>query len=903
MIALLVALLAFGPARQAPGAGQNANVTVTVVDQSGAVLPNATVTITSIDSPGKTIEPIKTNDKGVAQLSGLAPGRYSIQAEFPGFETKVLKDIRLKAGDNKHAIVLAIQGLQDSVTVTRDAREAASDRKTTFGTALTREQIDALSDDPDEMAQQLQDMVGGDAVIRVDSFEGGRLPPKTAIKAIHITRDAFAAENHYAGGLFIDIITQPGLGPLRTNMNMRWRPGDLSGRQPADITTAPKGPENLQSYNGSFGGSIIKQKASFQVSFNSFMQYTTPYFNYTNPDGTQVTSLAPKAPSNNLFVFGLFDYAITRDQTLRAQYYEERTDSKNLGIGGLDTLTRGYSSENHNHTLRLQEAGPLGRRFFINTRASLNFSTADSQSTFESPTIIVLDTFNTGGRQQSGGTDSKTINLQSDLDYVRGMHSVRTGLQLDGGSYRSNTANNYLGTYTFETTDAYLAGQPQSFTIRTGDPNIQYWNMQLGMYVQDDIRVRKNLTISPGVRYEVQTHLSDYNNFGPRFGVTWSPGKSGKTTIRGSAGVFYDWLSTGTYEQTLRVNGVRQQELTVEDPPYPISDAIGSGIAAPTSKYLLANGLQMAHNTRVSAGVSRSITKLFQINTLYQHVIGQDLLRGNNLNNPIDGVRPDPNFANVVEVVDDARSQQDTLQVGATFNFNALQKNAGPNSGGPIMLNGGGMIMIGNGAATKGPRWNWQRMNVFTNFTLGRIYNNTDGAFATPATGNIADDWGPASNDVRRRFNVNWSSQQLRNANFNLGFNAASAPPYTIRSGIDTNGDLVFNDRPDGVGRNSARAASQWSVNGFFTYSWQFGKSVTMPGGISLRSDGGALAASSAAAQSQGRFRLSLNLNVQNLTNHANYTNYIGTLTSPQFGQPQSVLNTRKIDLGLGFSF
>ena len=109
--------------------------------------------------------------------------------------------------------MLAIQGLQDSVTVQRDAREVASDRRATFGTALTREQIDALSDDPDEMQQQLQDIAGGNAVIRVDSFEGSRLPPKSMIKAIHITRDAFAAENHFAGGLFIDIITQPGHRP------------------------------------------------------------------------------------------------------------------------------------------------------------------------------------------------------------------------------------------------------------------------------------------------------------------------------------------------------------------------------------------------------------------------------------------------------------------------------------------------------------------------------------------------------------------------------------------------------------------------------------------------------------------------------------------------------------------
>ena len=107
---------------------------------------------------------------------------------------------------------------------------------------MTREQIEALSDDPDEMAQQLQDMAGGNAIIRVDSFEGGRLPPKSAIKAIHITRDAFAAENHFAGGLFIDIITQPGIGPLRTNMNMRLRDGSLSGKHHVLPPPAARGP-------------------------------------------------------------------------------------------------------------------------------------------------------------------------------------------------------------------------------------------------------------------------------------------------------------------------------------------------------------------------------------------------------------------------------------------------------------------------------------------------------------------------------------------------------------------------------------------------------------------------------------------------------------------------------------
>src|SRR5436190_23957251 len=255
MNVLLLAILAAFPLLQSP---RDARLTVTVVDQTGAIIQNAAVTVTALDTPGTTPEPVKTSDKGVATMANLAPGRYDIKAEFPGFDTRILKEIRLKSGDNKHVAVLAIQGLQDSVTVQRDAREAASDRRSTFGTALTREQIQSLSDDPDEMAQQLQDVAGGNATIRVDSFEGGRLPPKSAIKAIHITRDAFAAENHYAGGLFIDIITQPGIGPVRTNLNLRFRDGSMSGTPHVlpGGTQQLKGPERTQMYNGGLSGSL-----------------------------------------------------------------------------------------------------------------------------------------------------------------------------------------------------------------------------------------------------------------------------------------------------------------------------------------------------------------------------------------------------------------------------------------------------------------------------------------------------------------------------------------------------------------------------------------------------------------------------------------------------------------------
>ena len=925
MIAVLAALLSLGsfaPAETASRgqAPKDARVTVTVVDQTGAVIQNAKVTVTP-SVPAGAVEPVTTNDKGVAAVTGLTPGRYTIQAEFAGFETRILKDVQIKAGDNKHVAVLAIGGLQDSVTVSRDAREAASDRRSTFGTAMTREQIQALSDDPDEMAQQLQDIAGGGAVIRVDSFEGGRLPPKSAIKAIHITRDAFAAENHFAGGLFIDIITQPGIGPLRTNVNVRLRDGSMSGTPHTlpNGTPQQKGPERMQSYNGGIGGSLIKQKASFSINVNSNDSFDTPYYYYFEPDGSPrgalVEGLAPRRPRNNMFLFGLFDYAITKDQTLRVNFNHDQFESKNIGIGGFNLLERGYTTKDNNNTLRIQEAGPLGRRFFINTRASINWSRSDASSLFEAPTIQVLEAFTSGGQQRTGGVRSNTINLQSDLDYVRGMHSVRTGLSIDGGSYRSSDSSNYLGTYTFVNLLAFQLGTPRSYTKRIGDPNIAYKNFQAGAYLQDDIRIRKNLTVSPGFRYEAQTHLSDYNNFGPRFGVTWSPGKSGKTTLRGSAGIFYDWLSSNIYDQTLRVDGFRQQELNIVSPPYPNIGA-AAGTTSATNRYLLSDGLQMQRNIRFSAGVQRTVTRMLSVNATYAHTSGDNLMRGLNLNPPVDGQRLDPTFANIVNVIGDAESRQHTLNVGASINFNVPRAGApgGGGVGGPIMIGGGdrGVMMImgappppppGGAANPANARWNWRRMQVFTNLSFGRLLNNTDGAFSIPANGRIQDDWGPASFDIRRRLNMAWSSSQLRNFNANINFNVSSAQPYTIRTGFDTNGDLLFTDRPAGIGRNTARAAIQRTLNGFFTYSRQFGKPVQMPGGVNFRSDGGALTATQGAASTAGRYRVSFNVSIQNITNHGNLGGFSGVLTSPNFGQASVINGTRKVDIGMGISF
>ena len=169
--------------RRGAGVAQTARpgtLQITVVDPSGAVIANATVTVTGAEAATKaqTPAPVQTNAQGVASVAGLPPGRYTVSAEFPGFETRALPEVRVRAGDNKQVMMLPIAGVQDAVTVERDKQESAADRQSTFGTVLTREQLEALSDDPDTLRQQLQDMAGPGAVIKVDSFEGAALPPK-----------------------------------------------------------------------------------------------------------------------------------------------------------------------------------------------------------------------------------------------------------------------------------------------------------------------------------------------------------------------------------------------------------------------------------------------------------------------------------------------------------------------------------------------------------------------------------------------------------------------------------------------------------------------------------------------------------------------------------------------------
>jgi hypothetical protein len=889
---------------QAPA---TATLHVTVLDETRGVLPGAAVTLAGIDAGNKsvTIGPTHATQQGQVTFEKLVPGRYSLKAEFSGFETRTLDEVRVRNGENKQVVVLPLDRVQSSVTVERDKQTAASDRDVTFGTVLTREQIDALSDDPDELRRQLLDIAGPDAKILIDSFEGRDLPPKALIKSIRVTRDQFAPEVHYAGELRIEILTQPGIGPVRGNVRSGFYDSAMDGENPLVDQT---GPAQSWMYGVGLSGTLISQRASFNINFNGQDSYSTPVLYAATPGGQVTGNLPAKSPADNYFVNGGVDYALTRDQVLRMNFQGSKFSRGNAGVGSFDLPGRGYSTEDSQFGLFLQQNGPLGRRFVLNTRVSIFGSDSVASSNLDEMTVVVNDAFTSGGAQRTGGTHARNYWMNSDLDYVRGIHSMRMGGELQASTYETDSNSNYLGTYVFASLDDFNARTPRSYSRRLGNPALDYVNVQGGVYFQDDIKIRKHFTITGGLRVEAQTHVPDRLNLAPRAGFTWAPFRNGKTTLRGSWGMFYDWLPTGTYLQTLQVDGVRQRELNIVDPSFP--DPGDIGMTPPTNRYILAAERDMAYSQRLSAGVAQTISRRVTTNVLYTYAYRYSLLTGRNINTPVNGVRPDPEFANIVVATSAGSGRQHTINASANLNLGPMAR-TGPapgGPGGPIMVGGGGpMIFISGGgpAATTGPRWQWNRGLTLSGFyNYGQNFDNTDGAFAIPQSLILANEWGPTAFDRRHQANFSITSTALRNMTARLGMFGQSAPPITIRTGTDDNGDLVFNDRPAGVGRNSERTMGTWNTSLSFGYAFTLGKkTVTSTGGVQIMGSPAGLTVNPTGAQTTPRYRLNVNVNINNLFNQPAYGGFSGIVTSPFFLQPTAANQLRRITFNTNVSF
>src|SRR5215218_525329 len=871
VISVLVALLLIvGPCLGQTALGQAAqgNVTLEVVvkDPSGALINKAQV---QLIRNGKSQSLNSTNQRGEVRFNKVAAGRYQIHIEAPGFKAQDV-DLDLATGSHRKEVTLEI----DVIKVDVDVEDEAQVRNTNpngaaFSNVLTAEQIAQLPDDPEEFENAINQLAGPGAQIRVNGFRGGKLPPKSQIREIRFRMNPYAAENHDAGFGFVDITTKPGVNSWHGSFNFGFRDEAMNGRQ---VFAPFRGPEQQRRFGLSLEGPLWKNHTSLFLNADGSLFFDARPIFATTPSGT-VSDLAYR-PSRRLNLDARIEHVLTKTHTARFQLQRNAGVQNNLGVGDFDLPARGYSQDQTEYIARLGDSGTFGKKFFNEVRLQARWITTEARSVSLGQTILVPGAFNDGSAQRAGGRRQFDFELADNVDYALEKHGLRFGVQLEAGGYRSNDQTNAFGTFQFADLDAFEAGLPTQFTQRTGDPTVKYRQYQFGWYVQDDFRVRKNLTISYGVRHELQNHVSRQFNVAPRLGFVWSPKKNGTITVRGGAGIFYDWFTAQTFEQTLRVDGQRQRDLVVTNPGFPNPFSGGMQTVLPPSRIQTDPDLHIPYIIQSSLGVETNPFKLFRLTTNYQYQRGVHLLHGHNLNAPVVGLgRPDPTVGNITNIESSAYQSNHRLMIG-----------------------------IGPGAfRNNGLFWN-------INYLIMKNTNEADSPFSLPSNNfNLQADRGPAANDMRHLISGFISKRLPMGFSISTIFQATSPLPYNITTGFDDNGDTVINDRPFGVGRNSARGASRWEIGSRLSWGKSFGPEQQQTGGPQVRmirvGGGDGASAPSLPGASTKKYRFELYAQAFNLLNHANLGAFSGVQTSPFFGRATSAQSPRRMELGMRVNF
>ncbi len=842
---------------------------VVVKDATDLGLPHAEIVL--VDEAGQE-RLARVDSEGVAAITGLEPGTYRLTVTAAGFRGADMP-VTIRRGANTATATLAV-AISEEVTVQEQAAEDRRDNG--FTQTLSNDEIDALADDPDEMAEQLAQMAGPGAQIFVDGFTGGRLPPKDQIRQIRFNSNSYSAEYHQAGMVRVEIITQPGMGGWRGRANFGFRDEALNARNSFAET---KEPTQQQRYNISFQGPLVKGRTGISMSVDGNNAYDSRTIVAGSAAGDRVSGLARNTTLGVNASFRV-DHEVSQGNQIRAEYQRRSTDRGNLGVGDFDLPERAYDTESVNDQFRLRNTRVLGKKVFSELKFEYTASELSTLPLSTLPTVRVNEAFTAGGAGQSGVRAAREMELAQNFDFtIWRNHSMRAGVLLEAGWWDSTQQSNGNGTYIFANEEAYNLGQASNYTIRTGDPLVTYSQVKAGWFLQDDFRLSRVLSVSLGVRQEWQTQVDDRWNLAPRAAFTWNASRT--TSVRGGYGIFYDWYDANLHEQTIRVDGQHQVDIVIENPTYPVIE--GGGTRLPPS-IIRASSLTQPIIQQASIGLERPLTPWAGLRMDYMWTRGSDVLRSVNVNAPVDGVRPDESAGNISEIQSTGRRANDRL----TVSVNARH----------------------------------QRLRIFGNvmYQLQSSRNHADSATSLPADSTNPDlDWGPSAQDVRHRLFVMLNSPIRYGVRAGLNVQVSSARPYTITTGRDDNGDTVFNDRPDGVERNSARGAGQVNVNLRLNRSFGFGGAAAGPGGVPMMPPGGGGGGGGALAQrgpgggggpqirvmegTNTRYRVDVYAQISNLLNNVNYNTFVGNQLSQFFGQATSAGAARRIEVGLSFGF
>jgi hypothetical protein len=881
--AFVVAALCVAPPVLAQAAApQNApaQLHVIVLDQTGAGIPAANV---AISGPGAASVNAIADARGIATIAALPVGAVQIRVDAQGF-TPFTVPLTLRRGENNQTVTLKIEGFQEQVVVD-DAAAAQASGSAETTKVLDESVIDQLPQDPDELQAVLEQMAGGvGAVFRVDGFTGGRVPSREDIRQIRFRTNSFAADNHDAGRVQVEVITRPAVQAWNGNLNANFRNDAFNAR---DAFAATKTPQNIARIGGGIRGPLVARKTSLRLNLDRNESNTAANIYALTPDGSPLLGFV-SSPSHNTFGAVSIEHALTDKQTLRVEYQRQQNVVRNGGVGGFNLPERATNRDNGNGQVRTQVQGLFGPTTLNELRVEFRDVWNRQASVSDAASVNVLDAFNAGGSGINTRSSQRTVNVSDNLDFTLGrQHATRVGFELFGGRYRYFDARNAAGTFTFNSLDAYRARTPLQFTQRVGEVQTSFTAYQAAFYWQDDIRTSRTLTISVGIRQEMQSLIADKLNLMPRLGLTYSP-RSSKTVIRGGYGLFYDWYESNLYDQTLRVNGVAQRDLRINCPGYPDPYAVsadapcraaldGAPVIQPGGRIQAGPNLDMSRVHQASASIERPIGANLRTTVSYQLLRGRHQMRSRDINtpDPITGFRPEPMISSITQFESTGRSARDSLTINVGYAV---------------------------------PR---RQMNIGMNYTLARYRNHADNATQLPVDSHNPDaEWGPSSQDIRHRLQTNIFLPPF--AGFRLAVNGLvyqSGAPYNVTTGYDDNHDLVINDRPLDAngqmrGRNSARAAARWG-----DFSVRLGRAFALgvrpSNAAALAQQGGGRRRGGGGGRqpATGRFTLEFFAQAENVLNRVNFTNYAGTMTSRLFGQPTAAAQARRVQIGANFRF
>jgi hypothetical protein len=875
-----------------------------VVDPSGALVAGADVTL--VGPGGAAISTTKSGPDGSFMIDA-PPASYSLHVSAESFD-KTVTNVSIGATNRPITVTLALAKITQQVQVEENTSQISLDAASNqTALVLKEDDIQALPDDVDELTQYLTDLAGpraqatGGVQFMIDGFLGGQLPPKDQIKEIRINTNPFTTEYAQAGFGRIEIITKPGTGALHGNFNFNLR-NDAMNATP--FNALEKVPYTRESYQATVAGPFIHDKLTVTLAAQRLDAFNTTIINALTNNGGIRQNVTQPAIRNNVNARGQF--AVTQNNTLNFNLELQSFIRSNQGIGQFSLQDNGYSAATHLWGLHFRDTSVLSGHFINDVRFEVtnNHSTTNPMS--QTPTIIVLDAFTSGGAQNTSNTTGKSYLLGDTLMYNSKGLTLKTGIEAD--YYRNSSFNqsNFLGTYTFSTLGAYTAGTPTTFSITQGNPLLAVSQVETGAFVQSDIKLSDKGLISPGVRYAIQTHLKDYNNLDPRMSLSYQLNKT--TVLRLGAGTFHQDFSIGAYQSLQQLNGSNQTQIVIHDPTYPNPFLGGTQQTIPVTLRTVSPNFVATYTSNLSGSLEKQI-KRSTVSISYDFVRGSHLYRSRNINAPVGPdylVRPDPSQGNIYQLESTGLS---TFK-GLTFGYRSQITNT---------------------------------LNFFGNYTLSFSNNNTDGAFSLPANNyDLSSEWGRASNDQRNRLFAGVNGRLPGGFSITSIVRSFSGRPYSITTGFDNYNDGQTNARPAGVGRNSTQGPGVFDIGGNISRSIPLFKHESpapqaggfpgggfpgggFPGGGFPGGGGGGGGFPGGGGGGFGGVRPNFGpgggpggpggnnvtfaatatfyVNVQNALNHRNFNNPSGVLTSPFFGQSITAQNPRTIEVGARLNF